>query len=74
MRIDQLVPAFHRGDAIGDEARFSCGISSAARGFDSEIYCLNRDRGLEGESGSSPSSRRPAPEMSPSSISPCRRP
>jgi glycosyltransferase involved in cell wall biosynthesis len=48
VRIDQLVPAFHRGDAIGDEAvelrRFF-----RTEGFESEIYCLTRDRGREGE-------------------------
>ena len=46
MRIDQLVPAFHRGDAIGDTAlhmkRFFL-----SQGFHSEIYCLSRDKGLE---------------------------
>jgi glycosyltransferase involved in cell wall biosynthesis len=48
MRVDQLVPAYHRGDAIGDEAfelrGFFCGA-----GFDSEIYGLTRDPGREGE-------------------------
>jgi len=48
MRIDQLVPAFHRGDAIGDEA-FELGNFFRARGFASEIFCLTRDVGLEGE-------------------------
>jgi glycosyltransferase involved in cell wall biosynthesis len=49
MRVDQLVPAFHRGDAIGDTAshlkRFLC-----SQGFSSEIYCLTRDEELDGES------------------------
>ncbi len=49
MRIDQLVPAFHRGDAIGDEA-FELRRFFRARGFDSEIYCLDRDRELVEES------------------------
>jgi glycosyltransferase involved in cell wall biosynthesis len=46
MRIDQLVPAFHRGDAIGDEA-FELKQFLRQRGYSSEIYCLTRDRGLE---------------------------
>ncbi|HCS49109.1 MAG TPA: hypothetical protein DIW61_12980 [Candidatus Aminicenantes bacterium] len=49
MRIDQLVPAYHRGDAIGDEAthlkRFF-----RSQGFESEIYRLSCDRELESES------------------------
>jgi L-malate glycosyltransferase len=49
MRIDQLVPAYHRGDAIGDEATELRGFFRG-RGFESNIYCLTRDRGLEGES------------------------
>lgn len=49
MRIDQLVPAYHRGDAIGDEATELRGFLRA-RGFESDIFCLDRDRGLEGES------------------------
>jgi glycosyltransferase involved in cell wall biosynthesis len=48
MRIDQLVPAFHRGDAIGDEA-FELRQFFRSQGFESEIYCLTRDRGLESE-------------------------
>jgi glycosyltransferase involved in cell wall biosynthesis len=58
MRIDQLVPAYHRGDAIGDEASELRGFFRR-NGFDSEIYCLDRDRGLEGESR--PFSELPAP-------------
>jgi len=49
MRIDQLVPAFHRGDAIGDEA-VELQDFFRRTGAESEIYCLTRDRGLEGES------------------------
>ena len=49
MRIDQLVPAYHRGDAIGDEATELRGFFRG-RGYESNIYCLTRDRGLEGES------------------------
>lgn len=49
MRVDQLIPNFHHGDAIGDTAlhmkRFL-----RAQGFQSEIYCLERDRGLENSS------------------------
>ena len=48
MRIDQLVPAFHRGDAIGDTA-FHLRNSLRARGFASDIYCLNHDPELAGE-------------------------
>jgi len=46
MRIDQLVPAFHRGDAIGDTA-FHMKEFFRSRGFQSEIYCLTRDGGQE---------------------------
>lgn len=46
MRIDQLVPAFHRGDAVGDEA-FELKQFLRSQGHASEIYCLTRDRGLE---------------------------
>ena len=46
MRIDQLVPAFHRGDAIGDTA-FHMKEFFLSQGFDSEIYCLTRDKGRE---------------------------
>ncbi len=46
MRIDQLIPAFHRGDAIGDTALHMKQFF-LARGFDSEIFCLDRDPGLE---------------------------
>jgi len=48
MRIDQLIPAFHRGDAIGDTA-FHLRTSLRARGFVSDIYCLNHDPELAGE-------------------------
>ncbi len=49
MRVDQWVPAYHRGDAIGDEAA-ELRDFFRTHGFQSEIYCLSRDRGLEGES------------------------
>jgi glycosyltransferase involved in cell wall biosynthesis len=49
MRIDQFVPAYHRGDAIGDEAAFLRRFFRS-QGFQSEIYRLTCDRGLEGES------------------------
>jgi len=49
MRIDQLIPAFHRGDAIGDTA-FHMKRFFLSQGFQSEIYCLSRDEGLEGDS------------------------
>ncbi len=60
MRVDQLVPAFHRGDAIGDTAshlkRFL-----RSQGFSSEIYCLTRDEELEGESEFISSFPKPEP-------------
>ena len=46
MRVDQLVPAFHRGDAIGDTA-FHMKEFFRSRGFQSEIFCLSRDEGQE---------------------------
>ncbi len=49
MRIDQLVPAFHRGDAIGDEAAHLRQFFRS-QGFVSEIYRLTCDRDLERES------------------------
>ena len=49
MRIDQLIPAFHRGDAIGDTALHMRDFLQS-KGFDSEIYCLDRDEELENES------------------------
>lgn len=49
MRIDQLVPAFHRGDAIGDTASHMKKFF-LSKGLRSQIYCLDRDSGLEGES------------------------
>jgi len=49
MRIDQLVPAFHRGDAIGDEA-WHLRNFFRSRDFASDIYRLDCDRGLEEES------------------------
>jgi glycosyltransferase involved in cell wall biosynthesis len=49
MRIDQLVPAYHRGDAIGDEATFLRGFF-LSQGFESEIFRLSSDRELEAES------------------------
>lgn len=49
MRIDQLVPAFHRGDAIGDTA-YHLRDFFRSQGYESHIYCLTRDEGLEEES------------------------
>ncbi|MBS3819175.1 glycosyltransferase family 4 protein [bacterium] len=49
MRIDQLVPAFHWGDAIGDTSRHLKEFF-LSKGFHSQIYCLTRDEGLEKES------------------------
>jgi len=49
MRVDQLVPAFHQGDAIGDTASHLKHFLNS-QGFSAEIYCLDRDEELEGES------------------------
>ena len=49
MRIDQLVPAYHRGDAIGDEATH-LGHFFRSQGFESRIFRLSCDRDLESES------------------------
>lgn len=49
MRIDQLIPAFHQGDAIGDTA-YHMKQFFLSQGFQSEIYCLSRDQGLESDS------------------------
>jgi glycosyltransferase involved in cell wall biosynthesis len=61
MRVDQLVPAFHRGDAIGDEA-FELKQFLRRQGYSSEIYCLTRDRGLEDQA--QPISEFPKPSRS----------
>jgi glycosyltransferase involved in cell wall biosynthesis len=49
MRIDQLVPAYHRGDAIGDEATYLRKFF-LSRGFQSDIFRLSSDPELEAES------------------------
>ncbi|MBN2409222.1 MAG: glycosyltransferase family 4 protein [Candidatus Aminicenantes bacterium] len=49
MRIDQLLPAYHRGDAIGDEATYLRRFF-LSQGYESEIYRLSSDRDLESES------------------------
>jgi glycosyltransferase involved in cell wall biosynthesis len=48
MRIDQWVPALHRGDAIGDSARL---MRDAFRswGHQAEVYALELDADLEGD-------------------------
>lgn len=61
MRIDQLVPAFHRGDAIGDTA-FHLKQFFLSQGFTSEIYCLDRDSVLEEESQLFRAFSAPGPE------------
>jgi len=48
MRVDQFIPAFHRGDAIGDTA-LNMRNFFRAQGYISDIYCLNHDQDLEGE-------------------------
>jgi glycosyltransferase involved in cell wall biosynthesis len=45
MRVDQLVPAFHRGDAIGDTA-YHIKQYLESQGFQSDIYCLAHDQEL----------------------------
>jgi glycosyltransferase involved in cell wall biosynthesis len=49
MRIDQFVPAFHKGDAIGDTA-YHLKQFFLSQGFNSDIYCLSTDPILEEES------------------------
>ncbi len=51
MRIDQLLPAFHYGDAIGSEALF-IRDSLREKGFKSDIYFIDADPGLETEAKS----------------------
>jgi len=51
LRIDQLLPAFHHGDAIGSEALF-IRDSLREKGFKSEIYCIDADPELEEEAKS----------------------
>lgn len=45
MRVDQLVPAFHKGDAIGDTS-FHIKQYFESQGFQSDIYCLSHDSDL----------------------------
>jgi len=49
MRVNQMVPSFHRGDAIGDTALHIRDFLRS-QGFQSDIYCLERDQGLENQS------------------------
>ncbi len=60
MRIDQLVPAYHRGDAIGDEATYLRKFF-LSQGFDSAIFRLSSDRELEAESEDFASFPAPSP-------------
>ena len=48
VRIDQWVPALHRGDAIGDSARL---MRDAFRswGHEADVYALELDADLEGD-------------------------
>ncbi len=48
MRIDQWVPALHRGDAIGDSARLMRG-AFRAWGHEADVYGLELDEDLEGD-------------------------
>jgi glycosyltransferase involved in cell wall biosynthesis len=61
MRIDQLVPAFHRGDAIGDTALHMKQFFQT-QGIQSQVYCLTRDSDLEDESQLFTVFPRPNPE------------
>jgi len=60
MRIDQLVPAFHRGDAIGDTALHLKQYLKSQR-FQSDIYCLSRDSELASMAKSFASFPKPKP-------------
>jgi glycosyltransferase involved in cell wall biosynthesis len=44
-----MIPSFHRGDAIGDTALHIKNFL-LSQGFQSKIYCLERDQGLEEQS------------------------
>jgi L-malate glycosyltransferase len=48
VRVDQWVPALHRGDAIGDSSRL---MRDAFRswGHEADVYALDMDEGLEGD-------------------------
>ena len=48
MRIDQWVPALHRGDAIGDSAR-RMRDAFRAWGHEADVYALALDEDLEGD-------------------------
>ncbi len=48
-RIDQWLPAFHAGDAIGDSAAHIRGYLRS-KGFESDIYALTIDQGLDARS------------------------
>ncbi len=48
MRVDQWVPAAHRGDAIGDEAMRIRDVLRGA-GMDSDVFALDVDDDLEGD-------------------------
>jgi len=48
MRVDQWVPAAHRGDAIGDEAIRIRNVLRSA-GMESDVFALDVDEDLEGE-------------------------
>jgi glycosyltransferase involved in cell wall biosynthesis len=61
MRIDQFVPALHRGDAIGDTALHLRDFLRG-RGFGADLYCLNHDLDLAGEARAFADYPPPAPE------------
>jgi glycosyltransferase involved in cell wall biosynthesis len=65
MRVDQFLPAFHRGDAIGDEAAHMRD-TLRRRGYASDIYCSTFDPGLEAECR--PFAEYPAPAPSDAAV------
>lgn len=65
MRVDQFLPAYHRGDAIGDEATHMRD-ALRGRGYVSDIYRYSCDEGLEAESR--PFADYPAPSASDAAI------
>jgi glycosyltransferase involved in cell wall biosynthesis len=48
MRVDQWVPALHRGDAIGDSARLMC-EAFRSWGHEANVYALEMDDDLQGD-------------------------
>ena len=72
VRIDQWVPALHRGDAIGDSARL---MRDAFRswGHQADVYALELDEDLQGDGRAGRSGGRARPPTPSSCITRCRR-